>query len=102
MSHVPAMQNAKVSDIVTAIPALTDNGSNWSIFKLRFRLALSPHGLYHSYTPPSANSGEENRAKKPVNPTGSTITDPKGTPTEAEVKLKTKYEEDLPVWERNL
>jgi len=57
----------KLSDIFTAIPALVENGSNWSIFKMRFRLALTPYGLYHHFVP-------DNKNVKPVDPI------PAGTP----------------------
>jgi hypothetical protein len=88
------MSNAKISDIITAIPALAENGSNWSIFKLRFRLALSPHGLYHFFVPDPDHT-------KPVNPISRTIAEPRGTLTETEQKLKEKYDDDLAKWDKN-
>ena len=88
------MSNAKLSDIITAIPALSENGSNWSIFKLRFCLTLSPHGLYHFFVPDPDHT-------KPVNPISCMIAEPRGTLTETEQKLKEKYDEDLAKWEKN-
>jgi hypothetical protein len=85
------MSNAKLSDIITAIPALAENGSNWSIFKLRFRLALSPHGLYHHFVPDTSHT-------KPVNPISRTVP---GTLTDIEQKLKDKYMDELAKWEKD-
>ena len=84
------MSNVKLSDIITAIPALTENGSNWSIFKMRFRLALTPYGLYHHFVPNSKNL----RPWNPI-PYGTT------TPTEEQTKLKEQYDLDFAKWEKN-
>jgi len=72
------MSNPKLSDIITAIPVLSETGANWSIFKMRFRLALLPHGLYHFYVP-------DKRHQKPVNPIKRTI-GPTDTLTQDETK----------------
>jgi len=80
MSLESKMSNPRLSDIITAIPALNDNGSNWSIFKIRFHLALTPYGLYHHYVPDPKHA-------KPVNPSGRALADPKGTITEIESKI---------------
>ena len=80
----------KLSDIVSAIPALTENGSNWSIFKMRFRLALTPYGLYHHFVPDTRNP-------KPKDPTPKAA----ATLTTDQTKAKEKYEEDLAKWDKD-
>jgi len=89
---IPTMSSAKLSDIITAIPALTENGSNWSIFKMRFRLALSPYGLYHHYVPDTKNP-------KPTNPIPFGTAE--NTLTDDQKKLREKYDEDMAKWEKN-
>ena len=88
------MSNTKLSDIITAIPALLENSLNWSIFKLQFHLTLSPHGLYHFFVP-------DPHHMRPINPITRTITKLRGTLTETEQKLKEKFDEDLVKWEKN-
>ena len=95
MSPESTMSNPRLSDIATATPALNKNSSNWSIFKIRFRLTLSPgYGLYHHYVP-------DLKYAKPTNSSGQALTDPKRTMTEAEVGLKEKFEDELGKWEKN-
>ena len=88
------MSNPRLSDIITAIPALNENGSNWSIFKIRFHLALFPYDLFHHYVP-------DLKHPKPVNPVSRLSSDPKGILTEAETKLKDKFDNELAKWERD-
>jgi hypothetical protein len=86
------MSTAKISDIITAIPSLAENGSNWSIFKMRFRLALTPYGLYHHVVP-------DNNIPKPVDPLSSIAAGT--TLTADQKKAKEQYDEDLAKWDRN-
>jgi gag-polypeptide of LTR copia-type len=87
--------STRLSDIISAVPALTEDGSNWSIFKMRFRLALIPHGLYHFYVPDKENP-------KPVDPISRILADPKSAQlTEVEIKLRDKYNEEMVKWKRS-
>jgi hypothetical protein len=42
-------QQTKISEIISAIPVLTDSRSNWSIFKMQFTLVLEPYNLLNFY-----------------------------------------------------
>ena len=86
------MSTAKISDIILAIPSLAKNRSNWSIFKMRFRLTLTPYGLYHHVIP-------DNKNVKPVDPLSSVAAGT--TLTADQKKVKEQYEGDLAKWERN-
>lgn len=88
------MQSVKSSDIITAIPPLAENGSNWSIFKMRFRLALSSNGLYSHYV-------FDGKKSKPIDPTTHTPADPKGSITESETKLNEMYENEADQWDKD-
>jgi hypothetical protein len=56
-------QQTKISEIVSTIPVLTDSGSNWSIFKIWFTLALEPYNLLNFYNGNASASKPQEPAK---------------------------------------
>src|SRR5882672_3242144 len=82
------MCDAGLSDIISAIPTLAEDASNWQIFEIRFRLALSVYGLYPHFI------AEKNHTK---------LVDPisRRTSTEVEPKLMERDEDEREKWDKD-
>jgi DNA-binding beta-propeller fold protein YncE len=86
-------QQTKISEIVSAIPVLTDSGSNWSIFKMRFTLTLEPYNLLDFYN----ENVSANKVQEPAKMQGTSTT----PLTAEEQKAINEYNGKLAKWTKD-
>jgi hypothetical protein len=86
-------QQTKISEIVSTIPVLTDSGSNWSIFKIRFTLTLELYNLLDFYN----RNASASKPQEPAQMQGTSTT----PLTAEEQKAINEYNGKLAKWTKD-